>query len=67
MKTLFEYLYNFLFNRWTSTVIEEGIEDWSTTCNLTGKTICNFNRSFVKYKLTNKFDQSEKIEKVYLN
>jgi hypothetical protein len=65
MKTLFEYLYNFFFNRWTSTIIEEGSGQWR--CKSILHADYSYQRKFVKYKLTNKFDQSEKIERVYLN
>jgi len=64
MKTL-EYIYNFLFNRWTKTIMEEGEENWQ--CNSIIHGDYGYTRNFVKYKLTNKFDGSEKIKLVYLN
>ena len=67
MKSLFEYIYNFFFNRWTSTVIEEGRETWVAAHNITGYETRRYDRDFIKYKLTNKFDKSEKIKKVYLD
>lgn len=60
MKNLIQ-LYEFLFDRWTYQIIEEGEEQWYHS----GKPTV---RSFVKYKLTNKFNPvSQKIKKVYLD
>ena len=59
-------LIDFLFFRWKREIIQEGSETWIKRpygYNLGYET----ERYFVKYKLTNKFDGSEKIEKVYLN
>jgi hypothetical protein len=45
--------------------MEEGEENWQ--CNSIIHGDYGYTRNFVKYKLTNKFDGSEKIKLVYLN
>lgn len=59
-------LYEFLFNRWKREVIEEG-EDRFFNYSFGVRVGDPFYRQFVKYKLTNKFDGSVKIEKKYLD
>ena len=59
-------IYEFLFNRWKKEVIEEG-QDRFYNYSFGVKIGDAFYRQFVKYKLTNKFDGSVKIKKVYLD
>lgn len=60
-------LYEFLFNRWTISVLEKRSETWFKSRN--GKKIPNsdFTKDYVLYKKVNKFDNSVKYEKKYLN
>lgn len=63
MKKLIE----FIFFRWKTEIIEEGCEAWIKRPYDISSLGYEVGRHFVKYKLTNKFDGSEKIKKVYLN
>lgn len=64
MKRLIE----FLFFRWERKVVNRGTESWFSIDATTGlRAGHNYTRDYVDYKLTNKFDGSEKIKRVYLN
>lgn len=66
-------LYEFLFDRWTVSILEEIVEDWGYIpagvykCEQIPSIIVKYKRTRVKYKLTHKFNGSEKIKIKYLN
>ena len=60
-------LYEFLFDRWTVSIIDEGKETWtSRPYGIDAELKYSYTRYYVKYKLTNKFDGSVKIKKKYI-
>jgi hypothetical protein len=60
-------IYEFFFKRWKEEIIERGSETWSKTQYGINLPYSEYKRNYVLYKLTNKFDSSEKIKKQYLN
>lgn len=57
----------FLFFRWKCEVIERGIETWTMhSLSLPNRSI-EYQRNYIDYKYTNKFDGSVKIKRKYLN
>lgn len=61
MKKLYR-IYEFLFNRWKKEIYDEGAEAWHN-----GATGRRYQKDYVRYKYTNKFDGSTKIVKEYTN
>lgn len=61
-------LYEFLFNRWTYSILEQGKEKWYKSTS-SGIKIPNseYTRNYIIYKKVNKFDKSVKYEKKYID
>lgn len=59
--------YEFFFDRWKKEIVGRGNENWTKTNSVTGFLIKKYNRDYVDYKFTNKFDGSTKITREYLN
>lgn len=61
-------LYEFFFSRWKKEVIKQGRESWFHKSAVTGLQLgASYQRDFIDYKYTNKFDGSTKIKRKYLN
>ncbi len=60
-------IYEFFFKRWKEEILEQGSEPWFRSINGRRIPSSEYSRNYVVYKLTNKFDSSEKIRKEYLN
>lgn len=63
MKRLIE----FLFFRWKVTVHSRGTEKWTTYLYGSDLLSHQYQRDYIEYKYTNKFDGSEKIKRKYIN
>jgi hypothetical protein len=61
-------LWDRLFNRHKTTIVEQGSENWNRRCQWTGVKLGEgYSRDFVIYKHIDRVTGSETIEKKYLN
>ena len=59
-------IWEFFFSRWKKEIIKRGSETWISRHPYLRDLDTKFSRDYVEYKLTNKFDGSQKIKRVYL-
>lgn len=65
---IFLTIWQFLFDPWEVTVIEEGSEKWTRVMGpYSFSPKYGYGRNYVKYKYTHKFFKKEKIIKKYLD